>query len=82
MEWILHRWLHNGPKLTVKIGCAIAQAVSRRLPTPAARVQAQVRSCGIPYGSINEANVALYCGAIYGEVSKRNCGTRLISRRI
>jgi hypothetical protein len=28
-------------------GRAIAQAVSRRLPTAAARVRAQVRSCGI-----------------------------------
>jgi hypothetical protein len=27
-------------------GCAIAQAVSRRHPTAAARVQAQVSSCG------------------------------------
>jgi hypothetical protein len=29
------------------VGCAIAQAVSRRFPTVAARVQALVRSCGI-----------------------------------
>jgi hypothetical protein len=29
------------------VGRAIAQAVSRRLPTAAARVRAQVRSCGI-----------------------------------
>jgi hypothetical protein len=28
-------------------GCAIAQAVSRRLPTAAGRVRSQVRSCGI-----------------------------------
>jgi hypothetical protein len=29
------------------VGRAIAQAVSRRLPTAAARVRSQVRSCGI-----------------------------------
>jgi hypothetical protein len=29
------------------LGRAIAQVVSRRLPTAAARVQAQVKSCGI-----------------------------------
>jgi hypothetical protein len=28
-------------------GCAIAQAVSRRLPTAAARVRAEVKSCWI-----------------------------------
>jgi hypothetical protein len=31
----------------VSIGRAIAQAVSRRFPTAAARVRAQIRSCGI-----------------------------------
>jgi hypothetical protein len=31
-------------------GRAIAQAVSRHLPTPAARVRSQVRSCGIDGG--------------------------------
>jgi hypothetical protein len=30
-----------------EMGRAIAQAVSRRLPTAAARVRSQVRSCGI-----------------------------------
>jgi hypothetical protein len=34
-------------KLLVTGGRAIAQAVGRRLPTAAARVRAQVRSCGI-----------------------------------
>jgi hypothetical protein len=29
------------------VGCAIAQAVSHRLPTAAVRVRAKVRSCGI-----------------------------------
>jgi hypothetical protein len=33
--------------ITVEIGRAIAQAVSSRLPTAAARFRAQVRSCGI-----------------------------------
>jgi hypothetical protein len=32
---------------SVILGRAIAQAVSRRLPTAAARVRVQVRSCGI-----------------------------------
>jgi hypothetical protein len=34
-------------RLTFRAGRAIAQAVSRRLPTAEARVRAQVRSCGI-----------------------------------
>jgi hypothetical protein len=29
------------------VGCAVAQAVSHRLPNAAARVRAQIRSCGI-----------------------------------
>jgi hypothetical protein len=33
--------------VTIKFDCAIAQAVSRWLPTAAARVRARVRSCGI-----------------------------------
>jgi hypothetical protein len=33
--------------ISYKVGRAIAQAVSRWLPTAAARVRAQVRSCGI-----------------------------------
>jgi hypothetical protein len=33
--------------LILYLGRAIAQAVSRRLPTAAARVRAQVRLCGI-----------------------------------
>jgi hypothetical protein len=36
-----------GKHLVTGSGRAIAQAVSRRLPTAAARVRAQVRSCGI-----------------------------------
>jgi hypothetical protein len=32
---------------TSSVGCAIAQAVSRQLPTSAAQLPAQVRSCGI-----------------------------------
>jgi hypothetical protein len=37
----LHSWSY------IKKGRAITQAVSRRLPAAAARVRAQVRSCGI-----------------------------------
>jgi hypothetical protein len=37
----IHTYLHT------YIGRAIGQAVSRRLPIAAARVRAQVRSCGI-----------------------------------
>jgi hypothetical protein len=33
--------------LRINLGRAITQAVSRRLPTAAARVRARVRSCGI-----------------------------------
>jgi hypothetical protein len=33
--------------LQLRVGRAIAHAVGRRLPTAAARVRAQVRSCGI-----------------------------------
>jgi hypothetical protein len=33
--------------LTITVGRAIAQAVSRRLPTAAARVRSQIRPCGI-----------------------------------
>jgi hypothetical protein len=44
-----HGWLVNGSSLFNCSGRAIAQAVSRRLPTAAARVRAQVRSCAI-YG--------------------------------
>jgi hypothetical protein len=35
------------PTTSLSDGRAIAQAVNRRLPTAAARVRAQVRSCGI-----------------------------------
>jgi hypothetical protein len=34
-------------KFMWSLGCAIAQAVSRWLPTAAARVRSQIRSCGI-----------------------------------
>jgi hypothetical protein len=34
-------------KLVIYLGRAIVQAVSRRLPTAAARIRSQVRSCGI-----------------------------------
>jgi hypothetical protein len=33
--------------MTIMFGRAVAQAVSRRFPTAAARVRAQIRSCGI-----------------------------------
>jgi hypothetical protein len=39
--------LQNVQKLGYSRGRAIAQAVSRRLPTAATRIRAQVRSCGI-----------------------------------
>jgi hypothetical protein len=35
------------PASEARVGRAIAQTVSRRLPTAAARVRAQVKSCGI-----------------------------------
>jgi hypothetical protein len=41
---VVHIHIHSYPPFT---GRAIAQAVSRQLPTAAARVQAQIRSCGI-----------------------------------
>jgi hypothetical protein len=44
-------------------GCAIAQAVVRRLPTAAARVGAQIRSCGIYSGqSDTGASFSWYFG--------------------
>jgi hypothetical protein len=39
--------VHSTMSLTLCLGRAIAQAVSRRLPTAEARVRAKVRSCGI-----------------------------------
>jgi hypothetical protein len=48
-------WLHTQHIYTVysmNFGRAIAQAVSRRLPTAAARVRAQVRLCGICGGQL------------------------------
>jgi hypothetical protein len=43
----INRWTSVNNPLTHGLGRAIAQAVSRWLPTAAARVRAQVRSCGI-----------------------------------
>jgi hypothetical protein len=43
--------IHVGPVTEQGDGRAIAQAVGRRLPTAAARVRAQVRSCGIRGGT-------------------------------
>jgi hypothetical protein len=39
-----------GCRANTQTGCAIAQAVSRRLPTTEARVRSQVKSCGIYSG--------------------------------
>jgi hypothetical protein len=47
-------------------GRAIAQAVSRRLPTAAARVRAQVRSCGICGGQSGT-------GAVFSEYFGFSC---------
>jgi hypothetical protein len=41
---VKYRWL--------KVGRAIGQEASRRFPTPAARVRAQVKSCGIYGGKL------------------------------
>jgi hypothetical protein len=41
---------HERLVVTTRVGRAIAQVVSSRLPTAAARVRAQVRSCGIRGG--------------------------------
>jgi hypothetical protein len=38
---------HIGKEVTPLIGRAVAQQVSRRFPTAAVRVLAQIRSCGI-----------------------------------
>jgi hypothetical protein len=44
----VHQEAHTlGPLVKQRDGRAIAQAVSRRLPTAAARVQTRVWSCGI-----------------------------------
>jgi hypothetical protein len=47
MSLIRHSNQPNAAKVNVRQGRAIAQAVSRRLPTAAARVQTRVWSCGI-----------------------------------
>jgi hypothetical protein len=54
-DWLSTGWMachvnvFVGCILVGGLGCAIAQAVSRRLPTAAATVRSRVRSCGI-YG--------------------------------
>jgi hypothetical protein len=48
-RWIGTEVVHSSGLSTI-IGRAIAQAVSRRLPTAAARVQTRVWSCGILWG--------------------------------
>jgi hypothetical protein len=52
--WINWKWklllcyaIHLESRLNRQGGCAIAQAVSRRLPTAAARAQNRIWSCGI-----------------------------------
>jgi hypothetical protein len=45
--FVRERTNFNRPVTEVSKGRAIAQAVSRWLPTAAARVRSQVRSCGI-----------------------------------
>jgi hypothetical protein len=40
-------WRQIRVRVTVRLGCAIAQVVSRRIPNSAARIRAQVSSCGI-----------------------------------
>jgi hypothetical protein len=42
--------IYSNPSLTTEVDHAIAQAVSRWLPTAVAQVRAQVRSCGICVG--------------------------------
>jgi hypothetical protein len=42
--------MHIGPVVKLALDRAITQAVSRRLRTVAARVRAQVKSCGIYSG--------------------------------
>jgi hypothetical protein len=43
----LNYMIEANPSILILKGCAIAQAVSRWLPTAAARVRARVWSCGI-----------------------------------
>jgi hypothetical protein len=45
--WYNFRWMMLPVRLIILVGRAVAQAVSRRLPTEAARVRAQVKSCAI-----------------------------------
>jgi hypothetical protein len=49
-------------------GVAIAQAISRRLPTPAARVRAQVKSCGICGGESDTG--AVFVSEYFGFLSQ------------
>jgi hypothetical protein len=46
----LFSWVSSVTSCSCRRGRAIAQAVSRRLPTVAARVRSQIRSCGISDG--------------------------------
>jgi hypothetical protein len=46
-QFLINRSLIRSHKLYTEVSRAIAQVVSRRLPTATARVRAQVRSCGI-----------------------------------
>jgi hypothetical protein len=60
LKWInfLHLIFFNKAVIFMK-GRAIAQAISRLLPTAAARVRSQVRSCGICGGLIGAGAVFL-----------------------
>jgi hypothetical protein len=48
IKWLIHIYWHSiSLDRRLQQGRAIAQAVSRRLPTAAAQVQTRVWSCGI-----------------------------------
>jgi hypothetical protein len=74
----LTRWLRQ--TVTQNSGRAIAQAVSRRLPTAAARVRYQFRSCGICGGYsgsvVGFIGVLRFHGMLHTNISSRG-GTKV-----
>jgi hypothetical protein len=58
-QWTLSAalFLLTAQVMVAFVGRAVAQAVSRRLPAPAARVRSQVRSCGICGGQLTLGQV-------------------------
>jgi hypothetical protein len=59
------------------LGPAVAQAVSRRIPTAVARVRAQVRSCGICVDKAALGQVS-FDTSVFLAIHSTNCSTVII----